>query len=521
MISYSVIKKIAYVYLFIPIAIFGIGWLDTGAALVFTLFIAGALAAVWKKEQSRDVISAGKWGWIITGLIIILWVYLSGIGGFAFQNWDHHSRNAVFHDLIRYDWPVVYHLEDGVATQFDAPQSVLLSYYFGFWLPSALVGKIAGLEAGNLFLFFWAIGGIMLTIILTGRTTKLSLIKTSLLIIFFSGMDIVGAWLFQWIPNYDYPSLWPPIQHLEWWAGSLQYSSFTTGLYWTYNQFVPAILVLSLFAVSEKADDAVLLLGICFFFAPIPALGLLPFVAFKFLTQLISSGAENEVDRDMKFSRTVITLENITGLVIAGVALLFYSTNLSAQSRTIQLSAPVVIYLIFIFLEGLLFWLLLLPVNRKNWMWYISGFILIIAPFIKVGASWDFVMRTSLPSLYILMMGCGLFLAENRASKIRPLLVLLLALGALTPLYEISRSLVRTDRYFGYLLFSTDYFEEYFQDPPQTNQAFIPEADHLNSLSADDWISVSIPNKAGWDTKVGSLFEPSFGVLWKEELIQK
>ena len=89
MISYSVIKKIAYVYLFIPIAIFGIGWLDTGAALVFTLFIAGALAAVWKKEQSRDVISAGKWGWIITGLIIILWVYLSGIGGFAFQNWDH------------------------------------------------------------------------------------------------------------------------------------------------------------------------------------------------------------------------------------------------------------------------------------------------------------------------------------------------------------------------------------------------------------------------------------------------
>jgi hypothetical protein len=284
---------------------------------------------------------------------------------------------------------------------------------------------------------------------------------------------------------------------------------------------VPATLILSLFAASKKADDAILLLGICFFFAPLPALGLLPFVAFKFMTQFISSVAEKGIKKEMLFSRTVITLENIAGLVVAVVALLFYSTNLSAQSRTIQLSAPVVIYLIFIFLEGVLVWLLLLPANRKNWMWYVSGVILIIAPFIKVGASWDFVMRTSLPSLYVLMMGCGQFLAGKRASTIRPVLVFLLALGALTPLYEISRSLVRTDRHFGYLLFSADYFEEYFQHLPQTSQAFIPEADHLNRLSADDWRSVSIPNNAGWDTKVGSLFEPPFGILWKDELIQK
>jgi hypothetical protein len=72
-----------------------------------------------------------------------LWVALSGIGGFGLQNWDFNFRNAVLHDLVDYSWPVVY------------PQGRILLYYFTYWLPAALAGKIFGWFGANIFLFVW------------------------------------------------------------------------------------------------------------------------------------------------------------------------------------------------------------------------------------------------------------------------------------------------------------------------------------------------------------------------------
>lgn len=521
MISVSLIKRISYVYLLIPIFIFGVGWLNNVVAPVFGILLAAGLVSIWKKKTPQGYITASKWNWILALFLLFFWVFLSGIGGYAFQNWDHHSRNAVFRDLINFSWPVRYHIDLATAAKYHIPSSVILVYYFGFWLPAALVGKVTGWGGGNLFLLGWSLLGVFLATSLISYKTRLSIVKASLLLIFFSGMDAVGTWLFQWIPNYDYPGFWPPIQHLEWWAGSYQYSSFTTSLFWTYNQFVPAIVVLSLFFTLSNVGNVFFLYGYCFFFAPLPAIGLIPFIAVTLVRELSSSLMVKRQDIRYYLYRNMVTFENLAGLTIAFVAWVFYSTNLSAQSRDIQYPSPFLIYLIFILLEGMLIWLLLLPQYRKDWMWYAAGLVLAFAPFFKVGESWDLVMRTSLPSLFTLMIGCGSFLAEKKMSKIGLLVTMLLGVGALTPLYEINRSLVRTDRHDGYLVFSSDYFEQYFHNPPVTNQDFIPEVDHLYTLTADEWQSVSIPNDAGWETKVGSLFEPPFDILWKDELIQK
>jgi len=121
-----------------------------------------------------------------------------------------------------------------------------------------------------------------------------------------------------------------------------------------------------------------------------------------------------------------------------------------------------------------------------------------------------------------LFIGCSVFLAKIKGFSLRAaVLFSILILGALTPIYEMNRAMVRTDRFYGYHIFPRSIFEPYFQNPPATSQLFVPEVDHLTTLIADDWITVSVPNKVGWNTKVGNLFSPPFALLWDQDLIEK
>jgi hypothetical protein len=266
----------------------------------------------------------------------------------------------------------------------------------------------------------------------------------------------------------------------------------------------------------------VLIAGISFFFAPLPAFGLLLFILGKVINDLIFSWRNGPKISFLSHWKALRDYESLAGISIGMLSLIFYSTNLSAQSTGFGLTAPLPLYLLFLFLEGITVWLLLLPDYGRDWQWYLVGALLIIAPLIRVGASWDFMMRTTFPALYLLCVGCCFSLVKNKESNLRTaLLISLLILGALTPIYEMNRSLVRTDRYYGYRLFPRSTTETYFQSPPATNQLFVPEFDHLHTLVANDWISVSLPNSVGWDTKVGNLFSHVFALLWDPSLIQK
>ncbi len=515
------VKRISYIYLGLPFVIFLFGWLNQITALIVFVIIVVGLIDLWRTTLLEGFQVITRPDILLTFFVLTFWLLLSGVGGYSFQNWDHHSRNAVFRDLIEYSWPVVYHLPPHVAEKFNVSPDLILSYYFGFWLPSALVGKLWGWTAANFFLFLWSLTGIILAVTLTAAKIKTSLLKTSFLIIFFSGLDIFGVFLMQNIPQYQYPNLWPPIQHLEWWAGplgALQYSSFTTDLFWTFNQFIPVMLAMALFVNVCNSRSLIFLVGMCFFFAPIPALGMLLFVAGSFFGEL--SALKRKTDKHV-FWQAFLTFENAAGVVMGILSFLFFSTNLAGQSQTFGLSSPMILYLIFLVFEGLFLWIILFPANKGNWMWYVSGGSLILAPFINIGGSWDFMMRASIPTLYILMLGCGTYLVSANSFKIKFILLIVLAFGAVTPIYEMSRSLVRLARYYDLPLPSAITFDQYFDDPPIVDQFFIPELDHSSTLAADDWWTISVPNTlGGWSTKTGELFPSSYRLLWKEDLLK-
>jgi hypothetical protein len=520
MFNISLIKKFAYIYLLVPVILFLFGWLTFIPAVIIALLVMLGVFFLFQSHVQQEQAFFSMRDIYGGAALLLIWLFFSGIGGYSFQNWDHHSRNAVFRDLIDYSWPVVYKLDSVIVAPFARSNILILSYYFGFWLPSALIGKLAGWGAANFFLFLWSFAGIFIPAVLLARKTGLSLTKTGPLLILFSGMDALGILLLKNVPGYTYPLLWPPIQHLEWWAGSLQYASFTTELFWTFNQFIPTLVILSLLVNIKDCQPAIFLNGICFFYAPIPAIGLMPFVAVIVFMDVFKSSA----DGNKRFSvrsiiRKLMSLENLSGFLLAGVSLVFYSTNLLAQSWGFGLTAPVLLYLIFLLLEGMILWFVLLPEYKRDWMWYVSGLLLVLAPLIKFGESWDFMMRFTLPALLVLMIWSGKVLAAGKRPFMRAVLLAIMLLGALTPLYEIGRSVVRLERYYQVPALSAIRFDDYFQNPPSTKQLFVPEFDHINTLIADEWGSVAQPNSQGWNTKVGNLFDLRYKWLWKKPLI--
>jgi hypothetical protein len=464
--------RATFLYLLLPIPLFFMGWLRPEAAIPLIGIVLWAMWGIWKGADAfTDSIPPRMTA--KAALLVCGWVLLSGIGGYAFQNYDFHGRNAILRDLIEYAWPVTY------AEPGQGPVRMLV-YYFGYWLPAALAGKIFGWQAANAFLFIWTCLGAMLAILHLGALTKASAVKAALLLAGFSGLDALGTLFFA----REYPRLWPPVQHLEVWSGILQFSSFTTQLFWVFNQAVPAWLCAALFMTLGPARAAAhdargltfLAWALCFFFAPLASIGLFPFLLVDWIAWMrLNSRAPL---RGIRLDRV------LAGMCIALAAYLFYSSNTAARDRGL-LSLPWVEAVRFVLLEAGLFWLPLAFVRRRDPRWIIAGLLFAAVPFIQVGGERDFVMRASIAPLFHLMAWCGAAaFAQDTPRGIRAALTAALLIGCLTPLYEINRSIHRTYEYY----FVLEQSERLQSDPApaaRLEQGGAPESEHPGTLAAD------------------------------------
>lgn len=471
------LTRITWYYLTVPFIVFCLDWLRLSIAIPITAIILWALWQILNRIPNSDSQFPNPKSTFYLLLFTGTWVFLSGVGGYSFQNWDHHWRNAVLHDLITYNWPVVYSSpEKGPIT--------MLIYYVGYWLPAALAGKIFGWQAANFILFLWTLLGVLLTVLHLNIKLKTSLIKTVLLLIFFSGMDALGVLLFA----NDYPTLWPPMQHLEIWSGNLQYSSFTTQLFWVFNQVVPAWLCIALIleldsSLSDRQEQApalqisqkIFIWSLCFFFAPLAAIGLFPYLLIEWFKQ---------TDFKSPFKNLRVDLLLASGIVLL-VSYLFFSSNTAAQERGLQAIA-LKDFLAFFLLEGGILWLLLAPFKWRDPRWVVTGLLLAVIPFIQIGSGRDFVMRASIAPLFCLMLMTGeVIFQKNTPRLLLFTFYLLLLIGSLTPLYEINRSIYRTYQYY-FVLDESQRVQPTSEVVTHLEQPGAPEYDHPNILVADE-----------------------------------
>ena len=178
---------LGYLYLLLSIIIFLLGnvklWISIPLSII--LIIAMTKAIKNSPDVNMELIKKYKKALIGIGANLLLWVIVSGIGGFVWQNtWDHKFRNAVFKDLVRYDWPVIN-------------ENFALCYYLGFWLPAALVGKLFGLGAGYMAQVVWAFIGVYIAFLIICQYLKSIKISNLLIFIFYSGLDVFLFYIFN------------------------------------------------------------------------------------------------------------------------------------------------------------------------------------------------------------------------------------------------------------------------------------------------------------------------------------
>ncbi len=477
-ISYSKLKKYAYIILALPFLVFALGWLKWyWAVMAVVATLACLYLGGFCREKTKDNgmlsdtdtdsgITVKKWLLVAVIVIAMIWVWQSGIGGFWAQSKDYPWRNAIYRDIVLREWPVYYDLYGGA-----------LVYYIGYWLVPALFGKvaisfgaddIAAFRVASVAIYVWSVLLIVLLFLLLITLLKADSIKKQMLVvlgfIFFSGLDILGS----------IEPLGANLYHLEWWADYYQYSSFTTCLFWVFNQSVIPWIALACLLQEKTVKNYVFLGMMCLFSAPLPFFG---FFIFCIASGMVKGIEAFRKKQGLTFLKNIVSVSNILATVFLFIFIATYLLSNSAISgsgalrisEATQISADTEIvlrqvergtsqsgiswelwanYLKFILFEVGFYALLICRKYYKEPLFYVMLGSLLIFPFFKIGIGSDFPMRASIPALFFLYCLVMKFLLEEKHwlkkkgttnRMLYVILIIVLCLGSITPLVEFYR----------------------------------------------------------------------------------
>lgn len=386
--------------------------------------------------------------------LVGIWVYFSGIGGFSYQNDDYIVRNAMFRDLINYKWPIIFDITDlnSLINRSTNSSQVALVYYFTFWLPAAIFGKAFGVLAANYFLFMWTVLGVTLIIYTINRYVQRRTYIVLFMLLAFSGLDVLGCLILKRVPI-------DLITHVEWWAGIFQYSSNTTLLYWVFNQALPTWLITMLVLNGKNSRNVAFIGSATFCYSPFATFGVIPFVIYSLINGEI--GQKQTLIQRFKQS---ITLQNlifpICILIVYGsfyisnqmslnVSGFILSEEIINPNSLIKTSIPNLVLLgiigIFAFCEVGVYLLLLYKemVVERNGYLLVAAAELLLIPFYYMTLCNDFVMRASIPALFVLMIMLTRHIIYNKGLG-SILIVGSILVGFYTPICEMNRSVNNT-----------------------------------------------------------------------------
>ncbi len=312
---------------------------------------------------------------------------------------------------------------------------MILRCPLGYYLPVALAGKLSGAESADFFLYLWTVIGVGL--FLKCATENLGRWQTGLaclLIIAFSGMDIIG---------YLTVHGKMPIHltdHIEWWAEFFQYSSNTTLLFWVPNHAIPGWLIAALIYQRRDNPSLVCILPIlmvsALLWSPLTTIGLVPFTLYIAWHHLRTTGW-----------RKVLGIDTLAASLLLGFIIAIYLTMdidaiPSGFTSTIS-NKHILFYFIYFYFIAMEFAILLrlLWRVRPTLLGALAGLTLALLPFFLFGPSNDLQMRGGIAATTVLcLFSMDVLLKSKWAWSLQAPILLVLALGAVTPLHELMRA---------------------------------------------------------------------------------
>ena len=279
--------RLSIVYLAAPVVIWLVGWFEWWIGLpVAGLLVAGlwgSLSGSWRISLSLPV--------LVSLLAALAWMLLTPIGGLWESPHDTRWIIITLLDMGRGEWPT--YLTDYL--NIDSP---LLSYYLGFYMVPGLIGRWLGPASLSWALPLWTWSGVaLLTIVFTrGLPTLRASLLAIVILIFFSEMDALEYVLHLGLRdayelmssrlsrNLELQSIVPTPSKLY-----PTYPTTSVILWWSPHHPIASGLVALIIVQSRHhlrfAAISCLLLAICLFWSPFGVIGLLPLAATSVLKQ--------------------------------------------------------------------------------------------------------------------------------------------------------------------------------------------------------------------------------------------
>ncbi|MDE6810953.1 MAG: hypothetical protein K2J15_01235 [Muribaculaceae bacterium] len=417
----------ALYYLYLPLALFLINWVKLPIGLPLAV-ITGVMPLWVCRNLDNHIINIPRRKFLVTIGVLLIWVLLSGVGGYVWQNrWDHFFRNAVFNDLMQRPWPV-------------CEGNDVLCYYIGFWLPPALAAKATGnLDIGWFGQFIYACIGIFLAFRLTIEKVGNLKLRYLLPFIFFSGLDIIGFPLSGAVLDHTL--------HIELWSELAAWESNTTLLNWVYNQAIPS-WVATMLILSYGPRKGVSALTLCFLSisAPFSVVGLFPLAVYYIGAAALRAGSVRSALAEVFAPANIIAVLAILPVI----AYMSLNTKTAVHIGFWNLSPAGWIwsFILLIGLEILIFLPFIYRQIARSPEFYILFTTSVASLILIMGTTSDFNSRIELPLNYFMTLQIIIFISrwETVTRIIRFSFLAVSLLAAVTPSLEIARILYMTAR---------------------------------------------------------------------------
>ena len=427
--SIQTLKIFTILYLLIPSILFLLTWIHLWIGIPCMIFIT---FYTWKTFQGSDF-SSNEFAIPLQNILFCLLIsislnYILGIGEFRPQTYDFQANNFKYYDLITNNLPVYY-----------AEQKTYLCYYTGYYLPSALLAKVFGIETCRYFSFVWSAFGMGLVFLWISTFTRKNAVGLLVIVLLFSNTWLVIKLLIDF--KYFQEYLQPYYIQLN------QFKLITLPLIknyaWATQHTIPACLgvciLIENFRYKTDLKFLLLMLLSTMFWSPLTALGLFPFVFFYFIKDI-----KNLFLRDL-----IKDLFLMSALVISFCPLLLYfisTQGIHANNTEFIWQTGVsfwwFFYLIYV-ISNFIIWGLFLNYsqNRYKNLWKIATIFPCLIAIYRIGIYNDFNIRVSFPSFFMLSILVGISLIESKKSFIVIGFFILILINSLSNVNHIANSL--------------------------------------------------------------------------------
>ncbi len=425
--------RLGYFYIVFPFLLFTSLWLNTIAAIVFSgIILVSFVFAVRLIDPEQFILISRKT--VFWTLVTVLGlIFFSGIGTYTYQNDDHLYRNGMFRDLVNYPWPVMYKVE-GFGDHFLEGKTTMMTYYLGYYLPAALVGKWFGFEAGKFALYLWSVLGMLLALYFTGKFLKKFNYKVVLLFLSWGSLFFIGALI-----KYPLEKFGEEGYYL--WAGMRLYPSSNLGsVYWVFNQSLTAWTIMLIILNNINPRNILFLHSFALFLSPFCFVGFIPFTLY------IMWKEKHKFRSALDWLKSFLSFQNIVGsLAVVLLTYLYLATNQAGQKFHYIAFPGIKIFVAFMVLSWGILAFLLFPKYAKEPLYWISILVIIPLPFFQQGNGIDFPGRVAMPAFLVLMLLAGKMLIEEKRGLFRwALVVYLFVSGVVHSFIEVGQSVYKT-----------------------------------------------------------------------------